>query len=85
MVEDIIDTGPHAQLPAPRAARPQAGESCGVHAARQGRSPPRGPADRVPGVRASRTGSWSGYGLDLDGVWRNLPYVATLHDEVWDR
>lgn len=26
-----------------------------------------------------------GYGLDLDGVWRNLPYVATLHDEVWDR
>lgn len=25
-----------------------------------------------------------GYGLDLDGVWRNLPYVATLHDEVWD-
>lgn len=26
-----------------------------------------------------------GYGLDLQGVWRNLPYVATLHDEVWDR
>ncbi len=26
-----------------------------------------------------------GYGLDLDGVWRNLPYIATLHDEVWDR
>lgn len=26
-----------------------------------------------------------GYGLDLEGVWRNLPYVATLHDEVWDR
>ena len=25
-----------------------------------------------------------GYGLDLQGVWRNLPYVATLHDEVWD-
>jgi hypoxanthine phosphoribosyltransferase len=25
-----------------------------------------------------------GYGLDLEGVWRNLPYVATLHDEVWD-
>lgn len=25
-----------------------------------------------------------GYGLDLRGVWRNLPYVATLHDEVWD-
>lgn len=25
-----------------------------------------------------------GYGLDLDGVWRNLPYVATLRDEVWD-
>lgn len=26
-----------------------------------------------------------GYGLDLGGVWRNLPYIATLHDEVWDR
>lgn len=26
-----------------------------------------------------------GYGLDLDGEWRNLPYVATLHDEIWDR
>lgn len=26
-----------------------------------------------------------GYGLDLDGVWRNLPYIATLHDEVWDK
>ena len=26
-----------------------------------------------------------GYRLDLEGVWRNLPYVATLHDEVWDR
>lgn len=26
-----------------------------------------------------------GYGLDLEGVWRNLPYVATLRDEVWDR
>ncbi|MDO8848431.1 MAG: hypoxanthine phosphoribosyltransferase [Coriobacteriia bacterium] len=26
-----------------------------------------------------------GYGLDLEGVWRNLPYVATLHDEIWDR
>jgi hypoxanthine phosphoribosyltransferase len=26
-----------------------------------------------------------GYGLDLEGVWRNLPYVATVHDEVWDR
>jgi hypoxanthine phosphoribosyltransferase len=26
-----------------------------------------------------------GYGLDLEGVWRNLPYIATLHDEVWDR
>ncbi|MRS12435.1 MAG: hypoxanthine phosphoribosyltransferase [Actinobacteria bacterium] len=26
-----------------------------------------------------------GYGLDLDGVWRNLPYVATLHEEVWER
>lgn len=25
-----------------------------------------------------------GYGLDLGGVWRNLPYVATLRDEVWD-
>ena len=25
-----------------------------------------------------------GYGLDLEGEWRNLPYVATLHDEVWD-
>ncbi|MGB4442285.1 MAG: hypoxanthine phosphoribosyltransferase [Coriobacteriia bacterium] len=26
-----------------------------------------------------------GYGLDLESVWRNLPYVATLHDEVWER
>lgn len=26
-----------------------------------------------------------GYGLDLDGEWRNLPYVATLHDEIWER
>ncbi|MDZ4177974.1 MAG: hypoxanthine phosphoribosyltransferase [Coriobacteriia bacterium] len=26
-----------------------------------------------------------GYGLDLEGVWRNLPYVATLHDEIWER
>lgn len=25
-----------------------------------------------------------GYGLDLGGLWRNLPYIATLHDEVWD-
>lgn len=25
-----------------------------------------------------------GYGLDLRGVWRNLPYVATLHDDVLD-
>ncbi|MHB1324378.1 MAG: hypoxanthine phosphoribosyltransferase [Coriobacteriia bacterium] len=25
-----------------------------------------------------------GYGLDLNGVWRNLPCVATLRDEVWD-
>lgn len=25
-----------------------------------------------------------GYGLDLDGLWRNLPYVATLKDEIWD-
>lgn len=26
-----------------------------------------------------------GYGLDLDGLWRTLPYVATLSDEIWDR
>lgn len=26
-----------------------------------------------------------GYGLDLEGVWRNLRYIATLRDEVWDR
>lgn len=26
-----------------------------------------------------------GYGLDLGGLWRNLPYVATLHDEIWER
>ncbi len=25
-----------------------------------------------------------GYGLDLDGIWRNVPYIATLKDEVWD-
>ena len=25
-----------------------------------------------------------GYGLDLDGLWRNLPYIATLRDDVWD-
>jgi len=25
-----------------------------------------------------------GYGLDLDGLWRTLPYVATLHDEIWE-
>jgi hypoxanthine phosphoribosyltransferase len=24
-----------------------------------------------------------GYGLDLGGRWRNLPYVATLRDDVW--
>lgn len=26
-----------------------------------------------------------GYGLDLDGLWRTLPYVATLTDDVWER
>lgn len=26
-----------------------------------------------------------GYGLDLDGMWRTLPYVATLSDDIWDR
>jgi hypoxanthine phosphoribosyltransferase len=26
-----------------------------------------------------------GYGLDLEGLWRELPYVATLKDEVWER
>ena len=26
-----------------------------------------------------------GYGLDLDGLWRTLPYVATLNDDIWDR
>jgi len=26
-----------------------------------------------------------GYGLDLDGLWRTLPYVATLHDEIWEQ
>ena len=26
-----------------------------------------------------------GYGLDLDGLWRALPYVATLNDEIWNR
>lgn len=25
-----------------------------------------------------------GYGLDLGGLWRSLPYVATLTDEVWN-
>lgn len=25
-----------------------------------------------------------GYGLDLEGLWRNLPFIATLKDEVWD-
>jgi len=25
-----------------------------------------------------------GYGLDLGGLWRNLPYIATLSDEIWD-
>jgi hypoxanthine phosphoribosyltransferase len=25
-----------------------------------------------------------GYGLDLDGLWRTLPYVATLHDDIWE-
>lgn len=25
-----------------------------------------------------------GYGLDLDGLWRTLPYVAVLSDEIWD-
>ncbi len=24
-----------------------------------------------------------GYGLDLRGLWRNLPYIATLKEEVW--
>jgi hypoxanthine phosphoribosyltransferase len=24
-----------------------------------------------------------GYGLDLEGLWRNLPYVATLSDDIW--
>ena len=24
-----------------------------------------------------------GYGLDLGGLWRNLPYIATLRDEIW--
>lgn len=24
-----------------------------------------------------------GYGLDLGGMWRALPYVATLHDGIW--
>jgi hypoxanthine phosphoribosyltransferase len=24
-----------------------------------------------------------GYGLDLNGLWRNLPYVATLQEHVW--
>ncbi len=26
-----------------------------------------------------------GYGLDLEGLWRTLPYVAMLSDEIWDR
>lgn len=26
-----------------------------------------------------------GYGLDLDGVWRNLPYIASLREEIWER
>ena len=26
-----------------------------------------------------------GYGLDLEGQWRELPYVATLKDEIWER
>jgi hypoxanthine phosphoribosyltransferase len=25
-----------------------------------------------------------GYGLDLSGLWRNLPYIATLKDEIWN-
>jgi hypoxanthine phosphoribosyltransferase len=25
-----------------------------------------------------------GYGLDLHGLWRNLPFIATLKDEVWE-
>lgn len=26
-----------------------------------------------------------GYGLDLDGLWRTLPYVATLNDDIWNQ
>lgn len=25
-----------------------------------------------------------GYGLDLEGLWRNVRYIATLKDEVWE-
>ncbi|HSQ21598.1 MAG TPA: hypoxanthine phosphoribosyltransferase [Coriobacteriia bacterium] len=25
-----------------------------------------------------------GYGLDLEGLWRNVPYIATLNDDIWD-
>jgi hypoxanthine phosphoribosyltransferase len=25
-----------------------------------------------------------GYGLDLGGLWRNIGYIATLKDEIWE-
>jgi hypoxanthine phosphoribosyltransferase len=83
MVEDVIDTGLtlHYLLRVLRQRRPASLEVCTLldkDARRLADIPIEYRGFRVPDRFVV------GYGLDLNGLWRNLPYVATLTDEVWE-
>jgi hypoxanthine phosphoribosyltransferase len=83
VVEDIIDTGLTPRLPAQPPAGPAAGLAGGVRAALQ--------ASRAPGRRRRGVQGFDipsvfvvGYGLDYAERYRNLPFVATLRQEVYE-
>jgi hypoxanthine phosphoribosyltransferase len=81
LVEDVVDTGLTVNyvLSLLRARAPESLEVCSL----LDKS-----ARRIADVPIAYRGFELpdrfvvGYGLDLDGLYRNLPFIATLHDEV---
>ncbi len=82
LVEDVVDTGltvNYVLLASSRATRPSRVEMCSLLDK---------PARRIAQVDIAYRGFEMpdrflvGYGLDLDGRYRNLPFVATLRDEA---
>ena len=81
VVEDIIDSGPHALVPDahPRRARPASLEICALLTKPERREidvPVRYVGFEIPNRFVI------GYGLDFAERYRNLPYIGVLRDDL---